>query len=615
MADVAALDIVIGANVQQALAGLEHLSTELDQLAKGGVTSIEQINTAIKTLQATAAKTTDVGALSKINVAIEKLRGESEKLKGIGLGDGLKKIVPSSDAATQSLTNLGRVVQDAPFGFIGIANNLNPLVEGFERLIKKEGGLSGAFKSLGSSLMGAGGLGLAISVASSLLVVFGDKLLDTGEKAKDAAKAIKTVAQVTDDAAGSAQGQIAKVQALAGILTSTTSSYTNQKNAIEELHKISNSYFGTFEAGKTSYEDITKAVNEYTKALIAQAPVKALESEIGTAAAARLKALREYNKAAATATKQTVELGAKAIAANRAFAGSTKADRDLFDAATALTEASGKEADLIADLTKVTNENIAAFVKLGDTHTGTTKKIKENIRDILQTQEESDKLSRRIFESARDLSTVPIFKVIDIQNFRLALKDVKNEIAGFQIFKDKDINAELIAASDEATKHLISNREKMLEGEKQRLETAMKIAGSLENVFSSVFSSIASGGQNMVQVLVQALEQLIIKLAAAAAAALLLNLLFPGLTGVGGKALGFAGIFKSLMGFQHGGIVTGPTAALIGEAGPEVVFPLDRLREFIQPNAASVVVLETQVRGNDLYLIQSRTQQRRNRTY
>ena len=30
-------------------------------------------------------------------------------------------------------------------------------------------------------------------------------------------------------------------------------------------------------------------------------------------------------------------------------------------------------------------------------------------------------------------------------------------------------------------------------------------------------------------------------------------------------------------GLQHGGVVTSPTLALIGEAGPEAVVPLDRL--------------------------------------
>ena len=39
---------------------------------------------------------------------------------------------------------------------------------------------------------------------------------------------------------------------------------------------------------------------------------------------------------------------------------------------------------------------------------------------------------------------------------------------------------------------------------------------------------------------------------------------------------------KSVKAFAAGGIVTGPTLGLVGEAGPEVIFPLDRLNNFIK---------------------------------
>lgn len=90
----------------------------------------------------------------------------------------LAKTSTSSNQATLALSNLSRVAQDAPYGFIGIANNINPLLESFQRLKVSTGSTKGALKALGSSLTGAGGLGLAVGIASSLLVVFGDKLLE-----------------------------------------------------------------------------------------------------------------------------------------------------------------------------------------------------------------------------------------------------------------------------------------------------------------------------------------------------------------------------------------------------------------------------------------------------
>jgi hypothetical protein len=146
MADVAAMDIVIGADVQKAIAGLEHLSDELMQMSKTGVTSIEQLNRAMATIRESAAKATDIGQLAKFNTALEKLSGEAIRLKNIKLGDSLKNIKPGADQATNALMNMGRVVQDAPYGFIGIANNINPLLESFQRLKAETGTTGGAIK-------------------------------------------------------------------------------------------------------------------------------------------------------------------------------------------------------------------------------------------------------------------------------------------------------------------------------------------------------------------------------------------------------------------------------------------------------------------------------------
>ena len=84
----------------------------------------------------------------------------------------LQKLGKGSAQATNSLVNLGRVVQDAPFGFIGIANNINPLLESFQRLKVEAGSTGGAFKALISSIGGAGGLGLAVSLGTAALSLF-----------------------------------------------------------------------------------------------------------------------------------------------------------------------------------------------------------------------------------------------------------------------------------------------------------------------------------------------------------------------------------------------------------------------------------------------------------
>jgi hypothetical protein len=55
-----------------------------------------------------------------------------------------------------------------------------------------------------------------------------------------------------------------------------------------------------------------------------------------------------------------------------------------------------------------------------------------------------------------------------------------------------------------------------------------------------------------------------------------LESLIPGGSVIGGAIGGARGLLSNIPGLAEGGIVTGPTLALIGEAGPEAVVPLDR---------------------------------------
>lgn len=128
----------------------------------------------------------------KVVVSADASRLNTEMAKAT---NSLQKFKSGSAQAQQSLMNLGRVVQDAPFGFIGIANNINPLLESFQRLKAETGTTGSALKALGSSLLGAGGLGFAVSAITSLLVVFGGNLLSTAEKTEPVAKGIDEIAE------------------------------------------------------------------------------------------------------------------------------------------------------------------------------------------------------------------------------------------------------------------------------------------------------------------------------------------------------------------------------------------------------------------------------------
>lgn len=143
----------------------------------------------LKRFESALKNTSNVESFNRLTRAIDVTKQRIAALSTAG--NPLRAIQGGASQATAAMTNLGRVVQDAPFGFIGIANNLNPLLESFDRLKQSTGSTGGAIKALGASLVGAGGLGFAVSVVSSLLIVFGDKLFGAAAASHASEEALK----------------------------------------------------------------------------------------------------------------------------------------------------------------------------------------------------------------------------------------------------------------------------------------------------------------------------------------------------------------------------------------------------------------------------------------
>ena len=115
-----------------------------------------------------AAETQQVEILVTANT--QQARTELDKLKGTTepASTALQKQGDAAGNGTQTLVNFNRVVQDAPYGLMGIANNIDPLVTSFNALRAETGSVGGALKLLGSSLMGPAGFISIISIATSI---------------------------------------------------------------------------------------------------------------------------------------------------------------------------------------------------------------------------------------------------------------------------------------------------------------------------------------------------------------------------------------------------------------------------------------------------------------
>lgn len=111
-------------------------------------------------------------------------------------------LTKSTANAVPALTSFSQVVQDAPYGIRGVANNITQLTQQFGYLSKSTGGTKAALKAMLGTLAGPAGILFAVSAITSLLVVFSDKLFknkSATDENKDAQEALNKVLKNQSD--------------------------------------------------------------------------------------------------------------------------------------------------------------------------------------------------------------------------------------------------------------------------------------------------------------------------------------------------------------------------------------------------------------------------------
>ena len=185
------IEIPIGAplgKLNQDLDGAQQALKGFTVAANGDLLSIGKslgtLERQLKVFKDGIKNSTDPGRILLLNNAIKTTEAQLIGTKNAINGVGFNKFTAGSNQAAFALTNLGRVAQDAPFGFIGIQNNLNPLLESFQQLKAQSGSTSGALKALGQSLIGPAGLGIALSLVTAAITFY----TQYQQKAKTATK-------------------------------------------------------------------------------------------------------------------------------------------------------------------------------------------------------------------------------------------------------------------------------------------------------------------------------------------------------------------------------------------------------------------------------------------
>lgn len=248
----------------------------------------------------TAAKQTNA-ALNSISVSATQVN------------QNLTKVVPGANQATSAFTALSRGVQDLPFGAAGFANNIEGIIGGFRGVVKESGSVRAAFSALGASLIGGGGLMLAVGAVSTAMSVFSMTSRGAKEELEGFAKAM-------DESNKKAGDEIARVQILNAVITDNTRTQTERGAASKELSGILDDLNIKLSAEEILNGKVADATKLATAAIIERAKARAAEARIGELSGQQLE--RDTKRIAITEKLTNAQKAlAAAQAANQAAVG------------------------------------------------------------------------------------------------------------------------------------------------------------------------------------------------------------------------------------------------------------------------------------------------------
>lgn len=175
----------------------------IDGLRKGFGESVKIIETLEKQaldLDKALKAATDLPTIQNLNTQLAQTKAAITQLKT----SGIQPLTKATSQYNSVGTDFARIIQDAPFGIIGVGNNITQLAGSFQTLKNETGSTAAALKAGFASILSPGNaLVLVISLVTSALTAYQMGAFDSTEETKDLEKETETYDQTLRKLIGS----------------------------------------------------------------------------------------------------------------------------------------------------------------------------------------------------------------------------------------------------------------------------------------------------------------------------------------------------------------------------------------------------------------------------
>ena len=302
------LEVTIGADVTDFKKKIQEVESDIRDLSK---VKLDQLKLGLDTREINAQIKDAKNSLATLKDSVGKT--------GNAIGGQFTKQTANGGNA---LMQFSRIAQDAPYGIIGIGNNLTATAEAFSYLKNQTGSTGGALKALGSSLMGSGGILLGVSLLTTGFTLLSQSGLSVGDvidkltgKAESFAK---TLSKVNDEAYKDkgVQEAITNVNELTNEIELAKNGFLDKDKVVEHYNETIGKTTGLVSSLDEAEKEITKNGDAYIKMTLYKAAANLALQEAAKASLeterTRLKSLKDFASVTddlSSSAKSTTGLG------------------------------------------------------------------------------------------------------------------------------------------------------------------------------------------------------------------------------------------------------------------------------------------------------------------
>jgi hypothetical protein len=406
----------------------------------GSIRSLEQLQKELDDLDKKLRTAADPTEIIQLNQQIGALKTGMQQLRTVGL----QPLTKAQSQYNSVGIDFARIIQDAPFGIIGVSNNITQLADSFQAARGKGQSFG---KILGSIFSSGNALTLGISVLTSAFVVLQQKGFfkteqtaeSLGEALDEYRKKLDAVTQASIEGQANSKREIQSFNLLRAQAENATISQSTRLEAVRQLKKEYPEYLSGLTDEQILTGKVGVAYDQLTKSITATAKARAFSDKIAKNSLDLLTLEEQAQNNVTTLLEKQAKLApllaAQANQATKSRGEFTGLDLQVLDLQKEIRDLQFDQVSNIESANKLKTENLTLESKITSEISNGAKFTQTQLNDLKQvkrTYEEIQSIQTNRPPVSFDPSTPNVagINTENIQSDIKALNELKESLAG-----------------------------------------------------------------------------------------------------------------------------------------------------------------------------------------